>query len=109
DNITSITPGALKGGIAAVTLLPRHDQVLVGGSDGEPKLYRLFRQSARQIGDDANLVRKFPAMQGRVYDVAISRDGKRLAAGSSSDGAGEVDIYTYVAKEKVPDNIKAIA
>ncbi|MDR3638179.1 MAG: DUF1553 domain-containing protein [Isosphaeraceae bacterium] len=109
DNITSITPGALKGGIAAVALLPKHDQVLVGGSDGEPKLYRLFRQSARQIGDDANLVRAFPAMKGRVYDVAISRDGKRLAAGSSSDNTGEVDVYTFVDEAKVPDNIKAIA
>jgi WD40 repeat protein/mono/diheme cytochrome c family protein len=109
DNVTSITPGALKGGIAAVMLLPKHDQVLVGGSDGEPKLYRLFRQSARQIGDDANLVRAFPAMKGRVYDVAISRDGRRLAAGSSFDGAGEIDIYSYVAEAKLPDNIKAIS
>lgn len=109
DNITSITPGALKGGIAAVMLFPKHDQVLVGGSDGEPKLYRLFRQSARQIGDDANLVRAFPAMKGRVYDVAISRDGTRLAAGSSSDGLGEVDVYTYKGEAKVPDNIQAIA
>ncbi len=109
DNVTSITPGALKGGIAAVMLLPKHDQVLVGGSDGEPKLYRLFRQSARQIGDDANLVRAFPGLKGRIFDVAISDDGRRLAAGSSSEGTGEIVVFTSVPEEKVPDNIKAIA
>ena len=109
DNITSITPGALKGGIAAVALLPKHDQVLFGGSDGEPKLYRLFRQSARVIGDDANLVRAFNAMKGRVNDVAVSRDGKRLAAVSSLDNSGEIDIYTFQAEPKLPDNIKPLA
>ena len=95
DNITSITPGALKGGVATVARHPKHDEMVVGGSDGIPKIYRIFRQSARVIGDDANLVRAFPAMPGRMFAVAFSQDGRRIAAGSSFDGAGEVDVYTY--------------
>ena len=86
DNITSITPGALKGGLAAVARHPKRDEIVVGGSDGEPKLYRVFRQTTRVIGDDSNLIREFPALPGRVYSVAVSADGKRIAAGSSLDG-----------------------
>ena len=60
DNITSITPGALKGGLSAVARHPKRDEIVIGGSDGEPKLYRVFRQTVRVIGDDSNLIREFP-------------------------------------------------
>ena len=33
DNITSITPGALKGGLAAVDRNPQNDELLIGGED----------------------------------------------------------------------------
>jgi WD40 repeat protein/mono/diheme cytochrome c family protein len=108
DNITSITPGALKGGILAVARHPKRDEVVVGGSDGTPKIYRIFRQSKRVIGDDANLIRQFPAMPGRVNSVAVSPDGKRIAAASSSDGTGEVAVLNYDFDTTLPENIKAI-
>ena len=95
DNITSITPGALKGGLASVSRLPKRDEILVGGSDGAPKLYRIFRETPRVIGDDANLIGSFNAMPGRIFSVAMSADGKRFAAGSSLDSKGQVDIYDY--------------
>ena len=87
DNMTSITPGALKGGLAAVARHPSRDEVVVGGSDGIPKVYRMIRQTKRVIGDDSNLIRELPAMPGRVYGVAVSADGKRIAAASSLDGS----------------------
>jgi WD40 repeat protein len=93
DNITSITPGALKGGLAAVDRHPAKDEVLVGGADGTPKIYRMYRQKARVIGDDFNLIRAFPKMPGRVFDVAYSQDGKRIVAGSSLNGTGEVRVF----------------
>ncbi len=108
DNITSITPGALKGGLAAVARHPKRDEVIIGGSDGEPKLYRIIRQTVRVIGDDSNLIREFPALPGRIYSVAVSADGKRIAAGSSLDGAGEIGIYSYEFDTGYPDKIKAI-
>ncbi|MHB1559750.1 MAG: c-type cytochrome domain-containing protein [Isosphaeraceae bacterium] len=95
DNITSITPGALKGGLGALARHPKRDEIVVGGSDGEPKLYRVFRQTVRVIGDDSNLIREFPPVAGRVTSVAVSADGKRIAAAGSLDGAGEVAIYGY--------------
>ncbi len=108
DNITSITPGALKGGITAVARHPKRDEVVVGGSDGIPRLYRVFRQTVRVIGDDSNLIREFDPMKGRVNAVAVSADGKRIAAGSSLDGAGEVHVHSYEFDTSLPDGIKAI-
>src|SRR5579883_756299 len=108
DNITSITPGALKGGLTAVARHPKRDEIVIGGSDGEPKLYRVFRQTARVIGDDSNLIREFPTLPGRVYSVAVSTDGKRIAAGSSLDGTGEIAVYTYEFDTSYPETIKRI-
>ena len=108
DNITSITPGALKGGVAAVDRHPTKDEILVGGVDGEPKLYRVFRTSKRVIGDDANLIRRFPPLKGRIFDVAISRDGKRIVAGSCLDRTGEVRVYAYEFDTGLPKDLLAI-
>jgi WD40 repeat protein len=104
DNITSITPGALKGGLMAVDTRPKIDpkmvdQVVIAGSDGEPKIYRIHRDKARVIGDDYNRLQVFEKMPGRVFTVEFSRDGKMIIAGSSYDdpktGArlGEVRAY----------------
>jgi len=93
DNITSITPGALKGGLMAVDRHPTRDDLLIGGSDGAPKIYQMYRTKARQIGDDFNLIRRFADMPGRIFAVKYNKDGSRIIAGSSSDGKGEVRIY----------------
>ena len=107
DNVTSITPGALKGGIRSLARHPQRDEIVIGGSDGVPKVYRIFRQTGRVIGDDANLIRRLPEMKGRVFSAAVSRDGKRIAAASSLDGTGEVNVYAYEFDTSLPDNIKA--
>src|SRR5262249_14533254 len=64
--------------------------------------------SARAIGDDGNLIRQMPPMRGRVFGVAVSRDGKRIAAGSSLDATGQVHVYSYEFDTALPANIKAI-
>lgn len=108
DNITSITPGALSGGLNAVTRHPERDEILVGGADGIAKAYRIFRQTARKIGDDANLIRAFPKMPGRIFSVAISPDGKRLAAASTLDGQSLVKVWQYDFNGKLTDDVKKI-
>ena len=95
DNITSITPNALKGGVATVARHPFREEILMGGSDGLPKLYQYFRTAPRQIGDDSNGIFFFDPMPGRVTSVAWSADGKLLAAGSALDGKGEVFAATF--------------
>ncbi len=93
DNITSITPGALKGGLMTVDRHPAKDELLIGGSDGVPKTYQMYRTKARQIGDDFNLIRTFPELPGRIFSARYNKDGSRIIAGSSSNGKGEVRIF----------------
>lgn len=93
DNITSITPGALKGGLHAVDRHPTENHLLIGGSDGVPKTYRMFREQNRQIGDDFNLIKPYPGLPGRIFSVEYRRDGKQIVAGSSFNGTGHVNVY----------------
>ncbi|MBI5766472.1 MAG: hypothetical protein HZA93_01665 [Verrucomicrobia bacterium] len=103
DNISSITPGALRGGLHSVALRPDRDEVVIGGADGVPALYQIFRKTKRRIGDNANLLRKFPAMEGRVFAVDYSRDGKLIAAASSYNGHGAVHLFPGEFNTEIPE------
>ncbi|MEO1991507.1 MAG: DUF1549 domain-containing protein [Pirellulales bacterium] len=105
DNITSITPGALRGGLAAVDRHPTLDHVVVAGSDGTPRMYRIHRHSKRVIGDDANHIFDFFPIAGRVFDVRFSSDGKRVVAAGGLDGVGHVIVASYKLEKDVPQNI----
>ncbi len=103
DNVTSITPGALKGGLVDVQRHPTAEEVLTAGSDGEPRLYKIFRTQARVIGDDFNLVRAFPALPGRVCDLDFSASGDKFVCGSSTALGGAARIYTTADAAKTID------
>jgi WD40 repeat protein len=94
DNITSITPGALKGGLQALRRHPKKDELLIGGSDGEPKLYKMIRTQARVIGDDFNRLKSYAPMSGRVFALDFSADGSKFVAGSSTGASGAARIYS---------------
>ncbi len=108
DNITSITPGALRGGLSAVDRHPTLDHVVVGGSDGTPRVYRIHRHANRQIGDDANHIFPLFPVTGRIFALRFSPDGKRVAAAGGLDGKGELVVAEYALGEDVPKNILAI-
>ncbi|HZU36954.1 MAG TPA: hypothetical protein VFA18_13630, partial [Gemmataceae bacterium] len=93
DNITSITPGALKGGLMTVARHPTKDELLCGGADGVPKIYKMYRTKKRVIGDDFNLLQTFPPLPGRIFAARYNRDGTHIVVGSSLDGRGEVRVY----------------
>jgi WD40 repeat protein/mono/diheme cytochrome c family protein len=93
DNITSITPGALKGGLLTVARHPYRDELLIGGSDGVPKIYQMYRNKKRVIGDDFNFLRGFEPMPGRIFAARYNADGTRVVVGSSLNGRGEVRVY----------------
>lgn len=109
DNVTSITPGALKGGLSALARRPQktakmvksppdprdllYQELLIGGSDGVPRLYKMHREIKRVIGDDANKLREYGALPGRIYSASFSSDGNLFVVASSSDGKGEARVY----------------
>jgi WD40 repeat protein len=93
DNITSITPGELKGGLVDVQRHPTKEEVLTGGSDGEPKLYQIFRTQDRKIGDDFNRIRGYDKLPGRIFDLQFNKDGSRFIVGASTAIGGSARIY----------------
>jgi len=105
DNVTSITPGALAGGLNAIVRHPSRNEIFVGGADGVAKVYQVFRTTARKIGDDDNLIRALPAMQGRIFSVAVSSDGSRLAAAATIDGGSEIRVWQYNFGGATPESI----
>jgi WD40 repeat protein len=109
DNITSITPGALRGGMHAVERHPSSDSIVVGGADGAPQLFRIFRTTARKIGDNANLLKKYPEMNGRIFSTRFSKQGDFFVAGSALDGRGEVAVFSTEGSLSVPPEIAAIS
>jgi WD40 repeat protein/mono/diheme cytochrome c family protein len=105
DNITSITPGALRGGLAAVDRHPSLEHIVAAGSDGTPRVYRIHRHAKRVIGDDANLIFPLFPLEGRVFDVRFSPDGKRVAAVGGLDGTGRLVVASYELEGDVPQTI----
>jgi WD40 repeat protein/mono/diheme cytochrome c family protein len=108
DNITSITPGALKGGVLAVATHPYLEHFIAAGSDGLPRAYRTFREVAREIGDDAQLIGDLFPMTGRVFSVRFTIDGKRIACGSGLDRSGELLVCSYDYTNDVPRLVREI-
>jgi WD40 repeat protein len=127
DNITSITPGALKGGLMTLDRRPMkekkyqkvpadtpgakpnlYDEIVVAGSDGKPRVFKMHREVKREIGDDGDdprtwrmKVREYEPMPGRVSGVAFNPAGTHFAAVSSLDGKGEVWVYETDTGKKV--------
>ena len=108
DNITSITPGALKGGVQGLARHPKRNEILIGGTDGVPAIYRMERITKRVIGDNANLIRRFPSMPGRIFGVDFAADGNQIAAGSSHEGKGQLNIYSSQYNSSMPDAVRKI-
>ncbi|MFM9194460.1 MAG: WD40 repeat domain-containing protein, partial [Planctomycetia bacterium] len=105
DNITSITPGALRGGLMAVDRHPTLEHVVAAGADGTPRAYRIHRHATRVIGDDANLIFPLYPVSGRVFSLRFSPDGKRVAAVGGLDGRGELVVSSYGLEADVPKPI----
>ena len=84
------------------------DEILFGGADGIPKIYRMQRVKKREIGDDSNQLWNLPSLPGRVFAVDWSDDATKIAAGSSLDGKGTIHIYGIDPDYKVPGDIDGI-
>jgi len=108
DNVTSITPGALKGGVLALETHPKFEEMVAAGSDGLPKVYRIFREVKREIGDDAQFIAELFPTAGRVFSVRFSADGKRIAYGGGLDRAGELVVCSYDYTNEVPKALRDI-
>jgi WD40 repeat protein len=90
-----------------------YDELLIGGADGVPRLYKMHRTQKRVIGDDFNKIREYPALPGRIYALAFNPEGTLFAAASSLDGKGEVRVSQVadgkqVSKLEVPSGVYVV-
>ena len=92
-NVTTHTPGILRGGMQAIDRRPKRNEIVVGAADGAPKLYKMEVTAAPAEGGNPNQIREYEAMLGRIYDVRFSPDGAQFVAASSLDGQGQVRCY----------------
>ncbi len=92
-NVTTHTPGVLRGGMIAIARHPKRNELLVGGADGAPKLFRMDVKAAPASGGNPNQIRQYAALRGRCFDVCFNSDGMRAFAGSSLDGRGEIRAF----------------
>ena len=89
DDINSSNKG--YGELNTIARHPSEDQVLSGGEDRIPRLYRIFREIRRDVGNtDFNLIQAYEAQSGSIENVAFSADGSRFATGCAS---GETRVY----------------
>jgi hypothetical protein len=80
----------MRGELAAVARHPKADEIVIGGEDRVPYLYRMDRPRNLKVGEDATLVRQLAAQDGAIFALDWSPDGKRVAVA----GAGpSVNIY----------------
>jgi WD40 repeat protein len=69
---------------------PRADEIVIGGEDRIPYVYKMDRPRNMKVGEDATLVRRLSPQEGAIFALDWSSDGKRVAVA----GAGpNVNIY----------------
>ena len=89
DDINSSNKG--YGEINTLARHPTKDQVLSAGEDRIPRLYKIFREIRRDVGNtDFNLIQAYEAQSGTIEGVAFSADGSQFATGSAG---GEARVY----------------
>jgi WD40 repeat protein len=80
----------LHGELAAVARHPKADEIVIGGDDRIPYIYRMDRPHNMKVGEDATLLRRLPAQEGAIFALDWAPDGTRIAVA----GAGpSVNLY----------------
>jgi WD40 repeat protein len=80
----------LHGELAAVARHPSADEIVIGGEDRIPYIYRMDRPRNMKVGENATLVRQLADQEGAIFALDWSPDGRLVAVA----GAGAtVNIY----------------
>ncbi len=84
--------GKNYGELKALARHPKADQLVIGGDERVPRVYKVFRTQNRDMNyTDFNLLKAFEAQPGGpISAVAFSPDGSRIAVGGTT---GEVRLY----------------
>ena len=84
---------------------PKLDQVLCGGDDGIPRLYKVYRTEARSMNqEDHNLVKEYGSCESLISALAFQPDGKLIAVGTE---AGTVTLFETESGKRLGDLVGA--
>src|SRR6266513_3710028 len=80
----------MHGALAAVARHPKADEIVIGGEDRIPYMYKMDRPRNMKVGEDATLIRQLAAQDGAIFALDWSPDGTRVPVGGA---APSVNIY----------------
>jgi hypothetical protein len=86
----------LHGELAAVARHPKADEVVIGGEDRIPYVYRMDRPRNMKVGEDATLVRQLASQDGAIFALDWSPDGRRVAVAGAGPSVNLYDADTGV-------------
>ena len=84
----------MHGELAAVARHPKADQIVIGGEDRVPYIYRMDRPRNMKVGEDATLVRQLAAQDGAIFALDWSPDGMRVAVAGAGPSVNLYDAET---------------
>ena len=87
----------MHGELAAVARHPKADEIVIGGEDRIPYVYRMDRPRNMKVGEDATLIRQLAAQEGAIFALDWSPDGKRVAVAGAGPSVNIYDAETGVA------------
>jgi dipeptidyl aminopeptidase/acylaminoacyl peptidase len=87
----------LHGELAAVARHPKADEIVIGGEDRIPYIYRMDRPRNMKVGEDATLLRQLAAQDGAIFALDWSPDGTRVAVAGAGPSVNLYDAGTGLA------------
>jgi WD40 repeat protein len=84
----------LRGELAAVARHPAADEIVIGGEDRIPYIYRMDRPRNMKVGEDATLVRRLAVQDGAIFALDWSPDGKHVAVAGAGPSVNLYDAET---------------
>jgi WD40 repeat protein len=84
----------LHGELAAVARHPKADEIVIGGEDRIPYIYRMDRPRNMKVGEDATLVRRLAPQDGAIFALDWSPDGTRVAVAGAGPNVNIYDVET---------------
>jgi hypothetical protein len=84
----------MHGELAAVARHPKADEIVIGGEDRVPYIYRMDRPRNMKVGENATLVRRLGDQEGAILALDWSPDGKHVAVGGAGPSVNIFDAET---------------
>ena len=84
----------IHGELAAVARNPQADEIVIGGEDRIPYVYKMDRPRNMKVGEDATLIRQLAPQAGAIFALDWSPDATRIAVAGAGPSVNLYDAAT---------------